>query len=144
MRPRVSIPSLVNRRVFLRGAASSSMFALLPQWVRAQRAQPAMLYVTDALEKHTPRPPLHWAKVVSGAAGMTIEIDSTRQYQPILGFGAATENDLPSVLRIETVGKAVDWKSRVVVGSVVWGVSTASIRWGTQISPELPGLATTS
>ncbi len=89
MRSRALIPSLFNRRVFLRSAASSSVLALLPQWMRAQRAQPALLYVTDAMEKHAARPPLHWVDAVAGVPGATIEIDSTRQYQPILGFGAA-------------------------------------------------------
>ena len=53
------------------------------------RAKGATLFVTDATEKHAARPPLQWAKAVSGAPGATIEIDSTRQFQPILGFGAA-------------------------------------------------------
>ena len=85
-------PSLVtNRRDFLRRAASSSMLALLPRWMHAERAptNAATLYVTDAMEKHAARAPLQWAKAVAGAPGATIEIDCTRQYQPILGFGVA-------------------------------------------------------
>ncbi len=91
MRPRALIPSLLNRRAFLRSAASSSMLALLPRWMKAQRAdnKPAILYVTDAAEKHAARPPLPWTRAVARVPGATIEIDSTRQYQPILGFGAA-------------------------------------------------------
>jgi glucosylceramidase len=85
-------PLLVtNRRDFLRRAASSSMLAVLPRWMHAERAgtKAATLYVTDAMEKHAARAPLQWAKAVAGAPGATIEIDSTRQYQPILGFGTA-------------------------------------------------------
>ncbi len=81
---------LTNRRDFLRRAASTSMLALSPRWIRAERtnSKTATLYVTDATEKHAARAPLQWAKA-AGAPGTTIEIDSTRQYQPILGFGAA-------------------------------------------------------
>jgi glucosylceramidase len=85
-------PLLVtNRRDFLRRAASSSILGLLPRWMRAERAhtKEATLYVTDAAEKHVARPALQWANAAGGAPGTTIEIDSTRQFQPILGFGAA-------------------------------------------------------
>jgi glucosylceramidase len=80
-----------NRRDFLRRAASSSMLALLPRWMRAERAhtRTATLYVTDAMEKHAARAPLQWVRAVAGAPRPTLEIDSTRQFQPILGFGAA-------------------------------------------------------
>ena len=82
---------VMDRRDFVRRAASSSMLVLLPPWVHALRARTreANLYVTDAMEKHATRPPLHWVKAVAGAPRATIEIDSTRLYQPILGFGAA-------------------------------------------------------
>jgi glucosylceramidase len=85
------IPSLLNRRAFLRRAASTSLFALSPQWLRAQRDdnKPALMYVTDATEKYAQRPPLSWTKAAAGVRGATIEINSTRQFQPILGFGAA-------------------------------------------------------
>ena len=85
-------PSLVtNRRDFLRRAASSSVLALLPRWMYAEPAHTtaATLYVTDATEKHAAHAALQWVKAVAGGPGATIEIDSTRQYQPILGFGAA-------------------------------------------------------
>jgi glucosylceramidase len=67
------------------------MLALLPPWVHAERARAkeATLYVTDAMEKHAARAPLHWVRAVAGAPRPTLEIDSTRQFQPILGFGAA-------------------------------------------------------
>jgi glucosylceramidase len=80
-----------NRRAFLRRAASSSIFALSPQWLRSQYTtnRPATLYVTDALEKYAARPGLQWSGAVARVRGATIEIDSTREYQPILGFGAA-------------------------------------------------------
>src|ERR1700679_2395338 len=82
---------VMDRRDFVRRPASSSMLVLLPPWVHALRARTreANLYVTDAMEKHATRPPLHWVKAVAGAPRATIEIDSTRLYQPILGFGAA-------------------------------------------------------
>jgi glucosylceramidase len=82
---------VTNRRDFLRQAASGSMLALWPRWMYAEHAhtKTATLYVTDATEKHAARAPLPWAKAVAGAPGTTIEIDSTRQFQPILGFGAA-------------------------------------------------------
>ncbi len=82
---------MTNRRDFLRRAASSSVLALLPRWMYAERAHTAAatLYVTDATEKHAARAALQWVKAAAGAPGATLEIDSTRQYQPILGFGAA-------------------------------------------------------
>jgi glucosylceramidase len=85
------IPSQLNRRTFLRSAASSSLLALLPRGLRSQRVddKPAILYVTDETEKHAARPPLRWVKATAGVRRATIEIDDTRQYQPILGFGAA-------------------------------------------------------
>jgi glucosylceramidase len=84
------IPSLLNRRAFLRRAASSSLFALLPRRLRSQRAdRSAILYVTDVVEKHAARPPLFWTTPTAPVAGASIRIDSTRQYQPIVGFGAA-------------------------------------------------------
>jgi glucosylceramidase len=80
-----------NRRAFLRGAAYSSIFALSPRWLRSQHAanRPATLYVTDAAEKYAPRPGLQWSAAAARVRSATIEIDSTREYQPILGFGAA-------------------------------------------------------
>ncbi len=91
MKTRPLIPSLVNRRAFVRGAAYCSMLGLLPQRMRAQRGdkKPAILYVTDAANKHAAAPPLLWADAQAHLPGPTIEVDSTRQYQPILGFGAA-------------------------------------------------------
>jgi glucosylceramidase len=82
---------VTNRRDFLRRAATCSTLALLPRWVYAERARTktATLFVTDATEKHAARPALQWAKAEEGAPSATIEIDSTRQLQPILGFGAA-------------------------------------------------------
>jgi glucosylceramidase len=67
------------------------MLAVAPRWMRAERAhiKTAGLYVTDAIEKHAAHAPLLWAKATAGAAAATIEIDSTRQYQPMLGFGVA-------------------------------------------------------
>ena len=82
---------MLNRRAFLHRAASTSLFALSPQWLKAQRDnnKPALLYVTNATEKYAQRPPLSWTKAAAGVRAATIEINSTRQYQPILGFGAA-------------------------------------------------------
>ena len=80
-----------NRRAFLRRAASSSLFALSPQWLRSLSTanRPATLYVTDAMEKYAARPGLQWSGAAAGVRGATIEIDGTLEYQPILGFGAA-------------------------------------------------------
>jgi glucosylceramidase len=80
-----------NRRDFLHRAAASSMLALLPRWMHAERSHTssADFYVTDGIEKHALRAPLHWVRAAAGAPRATIEIDSTRLYQPILGFGAA-------------------------------------------------------
>ncbi len=80
-----------NRRAFLRHAASSSIFVLSPRWLRSQYTgnRPATLYVTDATEKYAARPALPWSGAAAGVRTATIEIDSTREYQPILGFGAA-------------------------------------------------------
>jgi glucosylceramidase len=85
------MPSRLNRRAFLRGAASSSLFALSSPWLRSQATinKPANLYVTDAMEKHAQRPFLFWTGAAAQGPAATIEIDHTRQYQPILGFGAA-------------------------------------------------------
>ena len=82
---------MLNRRAFLHRAASTSLFALSPQWLKAQRDnnKPALLYVTNATEKYAQRPPLSWTKAAAGVRAATIEINSTRQYQPILGFGTA-------------------------------------------------------
>ena len=90
MKTSASIPSLLSRRAFLRGVASGSLLALSPQWLRSQNTgnRGAILYVTDAMEKHAERPPLRWTRAAAGARA-TIEIDSTREYQTILGFGAA-------------------------------------------------------
>jgi glucosylceramidase len=67
------------------------MLVLFPRWVHALRARTkeATLYVTDAMEKHAARAPLYWVKAEAGVPRATIEIDSTRLYQPILGFGTA-------------------------------------------------------
>ena len=80
-----------TRRAFLRRAATSSVFALSPRWLRSQSAlhRPATLYVTDAMEKYAERPGLQWSAAAARVPGATIEIDSTLEYQPILGFGAA-------------------------------------------------------
>ena len=80
-----------DRRAFLRRAASSSLFALSPRWLRSQPTpnRPATLYVTDAMAKYAERPGLQWTAAAARVGGATLEIDSTRQFQPILGFGAA-------------------------------------------------------
>jgi glucosylceramidase len=80
-----------SRRAFLRRAAASSVFALSPRWLRSQYTahRPPALYVTDAMEKYAERPGLQWSGAAARGRGATIEIDSTLEYQPILGFGAA-------------------------------------------------------
>jgi glucosylceramidase len=80
-----------SRRAFLRRAASSSVIALAPQWLRSQCTanRPATLYVTDAMEKYAERPSQPWREAAAHVRGATVEIDSTLEYQPILGFGAA-------------------------------------------------------
>jgi glucosylceramidase len=80
-----------DRRAFLRHAAAGSLFALSPQWLRSQSTanRPATLYVTNATEKYAVRPGLQWSGAATRGPGATIEIDSTLEYQPILGFGAA-------------------------------------------------------
>ena len=82
---------LSNRRAFLRRAAASGLFVLSPRWLRSQGVGhgSATLYVTDATEKYAERPELCWTPAAARVGGATIEIDSTRQFQPILGFGAA-------------------------------------------------------
>ena len=69
MKTSASIPSLLSRRTFLRGIASGSLVALSPQWLRSQNTanRGAILYVTDALEKHAERPPLGWTRAAAGA-----------------------------------------------------------------------------
>ena len=85
------LTSELNRRVFLRSAAASGLFALSPRWLRSQGVghKSATLYVTDAAEKYAQRPELCWTPAAARVGGATVEIDSTRQFQPILGFGAA-------------------------------------------------------
>jgi glucosylceramidase len=81
-----------SRRAFLRRAASTSVLALSPRWLRSQctaNRAAATLYVTDAVEKYAERPGLQWSGAAARARVATIEIDSTLEYQPILGFGAA-------------------------------------------------------
>ena len=82
---------LLNRRAFLRSAAASGLFALSPRWLKSQPVthRSATLYVTDAKEKYAERPELCWTPAAARVGGATVEIDSTRQFQPILGFGAA-------------------------------------------------------
>jgi glucosylceramidase len=91
--PNVESPSHCSssRRAFLRRAASSSVFALSPPWLRSQCTanRPAILYVTDAMEKYAERPSQPWSGAAARIRCATIEIDSTLEYQPILGFGAA-------------------------------------------------------
>ena len=90
MKTSASIPS-PSRRAFLRGVASGSLLALSPRWLRSENTgyRGAILYVTDTMEKHAERPPLRWTRAAAGMAEATIEVDSTREYQTILGFGAA-------------------------------------------------------
>ena len=80
-----------SRREFLRRAASASLLAVAPRWLNAARTQtrPATLFVTHATEKHAMCPPVSWLPAASGAQFPTVEIDSTRQYQSLLGFGVA-------------------------------------------------------
>ena len=82
---------VTNRRDFLRGAAASGLLPLFERCVRADRAHTkiAAVYVTDATQKHAPKTPIPWAKAVVGPPGTSLEIDNTRQFQPILGFGTA-------------------------------------------------------
>jgi glucosylceramidase len=80
-----------SRRAFLRRAASSSVLAMAPRWLRSQCTanQPATLYLTDAVAKYAERTGLQWTGAAARVRGATVEIDSTLEYQPILGFGAA-------------------------------------------------------
>ena len=91
MKTDILTSELSNRRTFLRSAAASGLLALSPRWLRSQGVghKSATLYVTDAREKYAERPELCWTAAAARVRGATIEIDSTREYQPILGFGAA-------------------------------------------------------
>jgi glucosylceramidase len=67
------------------------MLAVAPRWIYAARSagRTATLIVTHATEKYAMCPPMPWSPAASGSHLATVEIDSTRQYQPLLGFGVA-------------------------------------------------------
>ena len=91
MKTSASIPSLQSRRTFLRGMASGSLLALSPQWLRSQNTanRGAILYVTDAVEKHAARLPCAGPRHLPECPEPPSRWIARASTRPILGFGAA-------------------------------------------------------
>jgi glucosylceramidase len=80
-----------SRREFLQGAASASLLSIAPRWLHASAKQTrtADLFVTHSAEKYAKCPPIEWKPAVAGGQSSTVEINSTHQFQPVVGFGTA-------------------------------------------------------
>jgi glucosylceramidase len=81
-----------NRRDFLKISAAGAAVSAIPNVLNAMSTDsPAgeiSVWTTAGTERHAKQPALHWSKAVADSAHV-ISVDRSREYQSVLGFGAA-------------------------------------------------------
>ncbi len=81
-----------SRRTFIQQSATlAALHACAPQlksWAEAAPASPIRGWVTAGEERFKALAPRLWG-TANGAAGLTVEVDASKSFQSILGFGGA-------------------------------------------------------
>ncbi len=142
-----------NRRDFLKISAAGAAAAAVPHTLNAMSTDsPAgeiAVWTTNASQKHAKQPSLNWNKSAS-SGGDVINIDGSREYQSVLGFGAAftdaacfTLNRLDPTVRKELFHKLFDPSqlglsvSRICMGSSDYSTKAYSYDEGLDPDPEM-------
>lgn len=143
----------ISRRDFVRisaaGAAAAATPISLNAFAAASPAGRISVWTTAGEQRHAASAPVHW-KPASGVAKNAITIDSSRQFQEVLGFGAAftdaacfTLSRLDAQVRHELFQKFFDPTqvglsvSRLCVGSSDYSTKAYSYDDGAEPDPEL-------
>lgn len=144
--------SILDRRNFLKISAATAAVAAMPKAVEGLDAGATRgkisVWSTHDEERHAKQAPLVWAK--TEANGNVIRIDPTKQFQEVLGFGAAftdaacfTLNRLQPGVRQQLLhelfhpdeaGMSV---SRICIGSSDYATKAYSYSEGDEPDPEL-------
>lgn len=82
---------LTDRRRFIAGTASAAALLQTPRWLSAATPAPGMqVFLTSDKQRHEPVGSVAFGHPSTAASSSTvIQVDSTVQYQPVLGFGSA-------------------------------------------------------
>ncbi len=143
----------INRRDFLKvsavTAAAASVSGSVDAFATTSPVGEISVWSTYGSRRHAAQPSLHWEKA-SSARGHRVVIDSTEQYQDLLGFGAAftdaacfTLNRLDARVREELFHQMFHPSemalsvSRVCVGSSDYARNAYSYSEGMDPDPEM-------
>jgi glucosylceramidase len=141
-----------NRRDFLKISAAGAAAAAVPNTVNALAADSPSgeisVWTTAGTQRHAKQPSLSWSKNTA-ASGDVIDIVTSREYQNVLGFGAAftdaacfTLNRLDPSARKQLLHTLFDPSqmglsvSRVCIGSSDYSTKEYSYDEGTDPDPE--------
>jgi glucosylceramidase len=143
-----------NRREFMKLSAAGAAVSALPIEVAASEgvASPRgkiSVWQTAGSNRHVTMNPLQWSSAIN-PGGITVEIDGAREFQSVLGFGAAltdaacfTINRLAPDERRQLLHEFFDPKelgfnvSRVCIGSSDYATKQYSYDEGAEPDPEL-------
>ncbi len=142
-----------NRRDFLKISAAGAAAVAVPHTLNAMSSDsPAgeiSVWTTNASQKHAKQASLNWSKS-AGQGGDVIKVDVSREYQSVLGFGAAftdaacfTLNRLDPAVRKELFHKLFDPSqlglsvSRICMGSSDYSTKAYSYDEGLDPDPDM-------
>jgi len=142
-----------NRRDFLKVSAAGVAAAAMPNTLTALTADsPAdeiSVWTTGGTQRHAKQPSLSWTKS-AGEGNAVITVDPSREYQSVLGFGAAftdaacfTLNRLDPAARKELFRNLFDPSrvglsvSRICIGSSDYSTKAYSYDEGLDPDPEM-------
>ena len=143
----------IDRREFLKISAAGATAAAVPQALSALSSDSPggeiAVWTTSGSDRHAKQPPLSWTKsAVQG--GDRIQVDPSREYQSVLGFGAAftdaacfTLNRLDPAVRQELFRNLFDSSrlglsvSRICIGSSDYSTKEFSYDEGLDPDPEM-------
>jgi glucosylceramidase len=142
-----------NRRDFLKISAAGTAVAAVPDVLNAMTADsPAgeiSVWTTSGTRRHAKQAPLQWGKS-PGTDANTISIDPSREYQSVLGFGAAftdaacfTLNRLDAASRKQLFQTLFDPShlglsvSRICIGASDYARTEFSYDEGLEPDPEM-------
>ncbi len=145
---------MFNRRDFLKLSAAGTLAAALPDVLHAlpgdSPAGSIDVWTTAGSQRHAQQKPLRWQAAGSGAPVNPISVDSAKQAQEILGFGAAftdaacyTLNRLDADVRKNLMREMFDPSgmglsvSRICIGSSDYSRSVYSFDDSDTPDPEL-------
>jgi glucosylceramidase len=142
-----------NRRDFLKISAAGAAVSAVPNVLNALSTESPMgeisIWTTTGTQRHVKQAPLQWTKV-TGKGVNVITVDPSREYQSILGFGAAftdaacfTLNRLDPAVRKQLFKTLFDPSqmglsvSRICMGSSDYSTKEYSYSEGLDPDPEM-------